>query len=281
MSKLPVGARLNVSRPLREGVVAGINPLETTMPRPRYALTALPETPIVVSTPLPHMEHLLLYQLRGAWPDSGQGISFNFDPHQSPSTTAQLLARLQQVAPPVTDSELNALLPTFSSVDPKHIDLLWPVETRTMSSGWGPRLRTKTVRVKNRRKKGIRYTGGHQGVDLTAPMGTAVFAALEGLVITSGHHRQYGNYIVLDHGNGICTVYAHHKYNIVNKGDTVRRGQEIAKVGRTGNATGPHLHFELRCDGVPLNPLLFLNDMEEILPEVALQNDLLGPIGSR
>ena len=279
MSKLSVGMRLVISQPrvLAETVVAHSGGPEIPAPMPRPALAALPSTPAVVPTPMPHLERLLPYQVRSTVPNAGPVSVVTLDPHQAPGTAAQLLARIQQVMPPVSESELNALLPTYAPADPERLDLLWPVETRTISSAWGPRMRTKTIRVKNQRKKRIRYRGRHKGVDLTAPMGTAVFAALDGQVITSGRHKQYGNYVVVDHGNGVSTVYAHHKLNLVHEGDIVRRGQKIAEVGRTGNATGPHLHFELRIDGLQRNPLPLLNDEEEIPAELAAQNALLGP----
>jgi murein DD-endopeptidase MepM/ murein hydrolase activator NlpD len=138
-------------------------------------------------------------------------------------------------------------------------------------------MRVKTVRVKDQRKKRVRYRSRHKGVDLTAPTGTAVFAALDGQVVFSGKHKAYGNYVLVDHGNGVATLYAHHSLNLVQSGDIVRRGQKIAEVGRTGNATGPHLHFELRVDGVQRNPLPVLNDEEEVPSDRAAQNALLGP----
>ena len=274
LSKLAVGTRLNVRRS-RTPTEASLQTEDvgTTLPRP--VLAALPGTPIVAPAPMPHLEQLLPYQVRGSIPADGPGSATNLDPHQNPATTAQLLARMQQVMPPVSAAELNALLPTFASADPDRLDLLWPVETRTISSAWGPRMRTKPIRVKNQRKKRIRYRGRHKGVDLTAPTGTAVFAALDGQVIISGRHKQYGNYVVVDHGNGVSTVYAHHSLNLVHEGEIVRRGQKIAEVGRTGNATGPHLHFELRVDGVQRNPLPVLNDEEEVPAEIAAQNALL------
>jgi murein DD-endopeptidase MepM/ murein hydrolase activator NlpD len=226
---------------------------------------------------MPHLEQLLPYQVRGAIPADGPVSATNLDPHQNPSTVAQLLARIQQVMPPVSEAELDALLPTFAPADPDRLDLLWPVQTRTISSAWGPRMRVKTIRVKDQRKKRVRYRSRHKGVDLTAPTGTAVFAALDGQVVFSGKHKAYGNYVLVDHGNGVATLYAHHSLNLVQAGDIVRRGQKIAEVGRTGNATGPHLHFELRVDGVQRNPLPVLNDEEEVPSDRAAQNALLGP----
>ncbi len=269
LSRLVVGAKLN----LRQTRFAVAFPPETpaiatALP---VALAALPGTPVVTSTPMPHLERLLPYQIRTIPPVSDRaGAS-----HQAPGTTAQLLARLQAVMPPVTEAELQALLPTYAPADPERLDLLWPVETRSISSAWGPRMRTKTVRVKNQRKKRVRYKGRHKGIDLTAPTGTSVYAALDGQVILSGKHKQYGNFIVVEHGNGVVTLYAHHSLNLTHEGDIVHRGQKIAEVGRTGNATGPHLHFELKVDGVQRNPLPVLNDEEEIPAELAAQNALL------
>ncbi len=276
LAKLSIGARLNL-RPA--GEPKEISPVSEASATPALRpspLPALPAAPAVTATPMPHLERLLPFQVRSAIPGPGALAAATAGPHQVPGTTAQLLARMQQVMPPVTEAELNALLPTFTPADPDHLDLLWPVETRTISSAWGPRMRTRVVRVKNQRKKRVRYRGRHKGVDLTAPIGTAVFAAMDGEVVLVGKHRQYGNYVVVDHGNGVTTLYAHHKLNLVHAGDIVRRGQKIAEVGRTGNATGPHLHFELRLEGAQRNPLPVLNDEEEIPEDLAAQNALLG-----
>ncbi|WP_306590951.1 M23 family metallopeptidase [Geothrix sp. 21YS21S-4] len=273
LARLSPGTRLKV-RTGSQQAVAALSPASDTSDRP--ALTALPTPAAIPATPMPHLERLLPYQVRSAAPGSGPASSASLDPHQIPGTPGELLARMQPVLPPVSEAELKALLPTYVPADPDHLDLLWPVETRTISSAWGPRMRTKTVRVKNQRKKKVRYRGRHKGVDLTAPIGTSVFAALDGQVLVVGKHKQYGNYVLVDHGNGVATLYAHHKLNLVQEGDIVRRGQKIAEVGRTGNATGPHLHFELRVDGQQKNPLPALNDEEEIPAELAAQNALLG-----
>jgi len=279
LSKLAVGDRLKV-RASRTAVadLDDAAPMAALPAVPRPALVALPTPAIVTPGPMPHLERLLPYQVKAVPPVAGNtaAASGHLEGHQAPGTPSQLLARMQSVMPPVSEAELNALLPTFAAADPDRLDLLWPVETRTISSAWGPRMRTKTVRVKNQRKKRIRYKGRHRGIDFTAPTGTAVFAALDGQVTVAGRHKQYGNYVVVDHGNGIVTLYAHHKLNLVREGDIVRRGQKIAEVGRTGNATGPHLHFELKVGGLHQNPLPVLNDDEEISAELAAQNALLG-----
>ena len=276
LARLAVGARLKISQG-QTRAMATLQPVDADLlTRPRTPLAALPAAPPIQPSPMPHLERLLPYQVKAALPAGGSGTSAHQETHLPPATISQLLARIQPVMPPVSEAELNALLPTYAPADPDRLDLLWPVETRTISSAWGPRMRTKTIRVKNQRKKRIRYRGRHKGVDLTAPSGAAVFAALDGEVVMAGRHKQYGNYVVVEHGNGVVTLYAHHRLNLVREGDIVRRGQKIAEVGRTGNATGPHLHFELKIDGVQRNPLPVLNDEEEIPAEVAAHNALLG-----
>jgi len=99
----------------------------------------------------------------------------------------------------------------------------------------------------------------HQGVDILAPAGTPVRASNSGRVVYSGNTiRGYGNLIILRHTEELVTVYAHNQVNLVEEGAWVEREQVIAKVGRTGNASGPHVHFEIRKNNKALNPLLFL-----------------------
>ncbi len=121
-------------------------------------------------------------------------------------------------------------------------EFIWPVEktpTMYISSYWGD----------NR---------GHKGVDITGPKGTPIYAAKGGTVIYSGTHKSYGKYIKIDHGNGIVTLYSHCNSLGVKKGDKVVAGQQIATVGRTGNATGNHLHFEVIKNGTRVNPASYL-----------------------
>jgi murein DD-endopeptidase MepM/ murein hydrolase activator NlpD len=96
----------------------------------------------------------------------------------------------------------------------------------------------------------------HTGIDFGAPSGTPIYAAEGGRVIISQVWSTYGNCIVIDHGNGLWTLYAHIRNGglLVDEGDTVKKGDKIAEVGSTGNSTGPHLHFEVRKNEVPVNP---------------------------
>ena len=98
----------------------------------------------------------------------------------------------------------------------------------------------------------------HNGVDFVAPAGTAIRAAEAGVVRSAGLLPQFGWSVELDHGRGITTRYAHALRLLVRPGQSVAAGQQIAEVGSTGKSTGPHLHFEVRYNGTPLNPLRYL-----------------------
>jgi len=95
----------------------------------------------------------------------------------------------------------------------------------------------------------------HSGVDFAASHGTSVSAADSGTVIISGYNSSYGNYVVIDHGNGMTTLYAHLSSRSVGVGSSVSRGQQVGLVGSTGVSTGPHLHFEVSINGTRINPM--------------------------
>jgi lipoprotein NlpD len=105
---------------------------------------------------------------------------------------------------------------------------------------------------------GMRDREQHEGIDLAAPEGTPVLAASAGKVLFAGEQRGYGKLVLLGHEGGLVTIYAHNADNLVEVGQPVTRGQRIARVGRSGNATGPHLHFEVRVGTRPRDPLGFL-----------------------
>jgi murein DD-endopeptidase MepM/ murein hydrolase activator NlpD len=105
---------------------------------------------------------------------------------------------------------------------------------------------------------GIRNGVMHDGVDIVAPAGTAIHAADDGTVIFVGHLRGYGNAVILQHSGGYVTVYGHNERNLVRYGEQIVRGEIIAQLGSTGRATGPNLHFEVRFQGQPQNPLAYL-----------------------
>lgn len=120
-----------------------------------------------------------------------------------------------------------------------------PVEGR-LTSGFGMRVHP-IFKVRKR----------HTGVDIAAPAGTPIRAADGGVVVEAGYIRGYGYTVIIDHGGGVATLYAHCSALLVAAGQEVTRGQIIARVGSTGYSTGPHLHFEVRVNGEPVNPLSY------------------------
>jgi murein DD-endopeptidase MepM/ murein hydrolase activator NlpD len=128
----------------------------------------------------------------------------------------------------------------------KTIPTTLPIMSGYYSSNYGYRLDPITGR-----------SAFHTGVDLIAPPGTPVMAAAGGVVSQAGHIPEYGNIVDVDHDNGLTSRYAHLSKSLVKAGDIVMKGQKIALVGQTGRTTGPHLHFEVREKGIPLNPNKF------------------------
>ncbi len=98
----------------------------------------------------------------------------------------------------------------------------------------------------------------HTGLDYPMPYGTFVHASQAGIVAFAGWKRGYGNTVIINHGNGLGTLYGHNSSLEVSTGDTVSRGQVIAKVGSTGYSTGPHCHFEVRVNGEPVDPVFYI-----------------------
>lgn len=143
-----------------------------------------------------------------------------------------------EIIAPLATSE-RALTP--SEVPSGSGRLRWPTRAGTLTSGFGPR-------------------GGafHDGIDIAAPEGTPIYAARGGRVIYSDRIPGYGNIVILEHDDGLSTVYAHNQRNEVTQGDVVRQGDEVSRVGQTGRTTGPNLHFEVRIQNVARNPLFFL-----------------------
>lgn len=107
---------------------------------------------------------------------------------------------------------------------------------------------------------GIRWGKMHNGIDIAVVTGTPIKAAADGKVIYSGTNGGYGIMVIVDHGKGVETRYAHHSRNAVKVGQTVKRGDVIAYSGNTGVSTGPHLHFEIRYNGSAVDPLKYLRN---------------------
>lgn len=124
----------------------------------------------------------------------------------------------------------------------------WPVPGFSIGSGAGSRFGYRIHPITGRNTF-------HSGIDIPAPSGTNIVAANGGVVTFSGWNGGYGNCIIIDHGGGYATLYAHNSANLVRVGDRVERGQVIGRVGSTGNSTGPHLHFEVLRNSRAVNPM--------------------------
>jgi len=134
-----------------------------------------------------------------------------------------------------------------------------PVDVGYNSSSFGRRVDPFTGR-----------TAFHEGLDFTAAVGTPIYAAAGGVVTVSEQMPDYGKIVKISHGSGMETRYAHASELLVKVGEVVKKGQLIARVGSTGRSTGPHLHFEVRRDGAPLDPRKFLQQSAARVAE--LQN---------
>lgn len=125
----------------------------------------------------------------------------------------------------------------------------WPSTSSYITSSYGTRTHPITGKVKT-----------HTGLDIGAAHGTDIYAAADGTVLISGWNTGgYGNYVVIDHGGGLTTLYAHCSSLVVSAGQRVSKGQVIAKCGSTGMSTGPHLHFEVLKNGAHTNPMPYFN----------------------
>lgn len=137
-------------------------------------------------------------------------------------------------ARPATPTSVASVAPNLAS----NTKLLWPAPTRRISQYFSWR---------------------HTGVDLANSTGTPIYAAEDGVVQTAGWNAGgYGYYIIIDHGQGLATLYGHNSKLLVSRGERVTRGQLIALMGSTGRSTGPHVHFEVRIGGRRVNPLTYI-----------------------
>lgn len=94
----------------------------------------------------------------------------------------------------------------------------------------------------------------HTGIDIAAASGTPIKASGDGRVVSASYRNGYGNTVIIDHGGGVTTLYAHCSKLYVKAGQSVKQGEKIAAVGSTGLSTGPHVHWEVRINGKPVNP---------------------------
>jgi murein DD-endopeptidase MepM/ murein hydrolase activator NlpD len=134
-------------------------------------------------------------------------------------------------------------LPNLGGIDPHTLGFMWPVHGyHEITSPFGPR-----------------NGAFHHGTDIACAIGQTLYASRTGRVVFAGNAGDaYGNTVAIDHGNTYMTVYGHMTTIYVHPGDVVRTGRSIGTCGMTGNATGPHVHFEIRWNGYVWDPLLFL-----------------------
>jgi murein DD-endopeptidase MepM/ murein hydrolase activator NlpD len=149
-----------------------------------------------------------------------------------------LAAQSATLAAAIRDAQAGA--GSTGTGEPSAAGFIWPV-SGTVVSGYG-----------------MRWGRMHEGIDISAASGTPIWAAAAGTVIYAGWLGGYGNLVVVDHGNGLSTAYAHASSILVGVGQSVAQGETISLVGSTGNSSGPHLHFEVRVNGSAVDPLLYL-----------------------
>jgi murein DD-endopeptidase MepM/ murein hydrolase activator NlpD len=149
-----------------------------------------------------------------------------------------LAAQSAQLADAIRDAQRSS--GSTATGAPSAAGFIWPVNG-TVTSGFG-----------------MRWGRMHEGIDIAAPLGAPIWAAAGGTVVYAGWLGGYGNLAVVDHGNGFATAYAHASAILVAVGQNVAQGETVALVGSTGHSTGPHLHFEVRVNGVAVDPLLYL-----------------------
>lgn len=186
--------------------------------------------------------------------------------NQPPSVTAQLAQLLESQEQDLiqrsyqtawTQAQVGAGLAMVTHALPlgksiQGLSLAWPIAGFTITQPFGP------TNVALEPPFGP-YKHFHTGIDLAAPLGTPVTSAADGVVVAVGHTPLgYGNYVIVAHGGGIATLYAHLLQTTANVGDRVVRGQVVGLEGSTGFSTGPHVHFELRLNDAVLDPMPYL-----------------------
>jgi murein DD-endopeptidase MepM/ murein hydrolase activator NlpD len=184
----------------------------------------------------------------GVMPGRGGSVSSLPSRNLSVREFADLVDQLARQMDTRSDqlSVLEALV-VHDTANRKFLPTLYPIIDGWYSSNFGYRIDPFTGQ-----------NSMHEGVDFPAETGTPIVATASGKVVFADWHPAYGKMLEIDHGNGLISRYAHTSSLMVKEGDLVVRGQRVATVGSTGRSTGPHLHFEVRWNGVPQNPARFL-----------------------
>lgn len=164
----------------------------------------------------------------------------------------ELQAQIDEYNTKFNEVNREILAIALTGIDTQYIggELAWPVPGYTrISSKYGMRYHPI-----------LHYTKLHTGVDISAPMGANFIAANDGIVTKASYNGAYGNMVIIDHGGGVSTLYAHGSEILVQVGQTVKRGEAVLKVGSTGYSTGPHAHFEVRLNGVVTDPMPYITN---------------------
>ena len=166
----------------------------------------------------------------------------------------------------ISDIEKEIKLLAINSISPEYVGgiMAWPVPGYTrITSAFGMRTHPVTGVYKL-----------HTGVDIGAPMGANFIAANDGIVVKAGYNVAYGNMVIVDHGGGVSTLYAHGSEILVEVGQEVTRGMSILKVGSTGYSTGPHAHFEVRINGEYIDPLEYITSYTSTISDTTQMAEL-------
>ena len=171
------------------------------------------------------------------------------------SEELQLQTQIDEYNAQVSLIEAEIKLLALNSISEDYIGgaMIWPIPGYTsITSQFGMRVHPITGAFKL-----------HTGVDVGAPIGTSFVAAANGVVSKATYNHAYGNMVIIDHGGGVQTLYAHGSEIIAKVGQNIKTGEEVLKVGSTGYSTGPHAHFEIRINGQTVDPMEFLVKTEE------------------
>lgn len=189
--------------------------------------------------------------------ESPMALLFDMPPTRPGSVDLEDLTAKRFKASVQTGVQTSALIPSapepvdewlFWENEPDEPDAMaWPLEQFGISSHYGPR-----------------FGRFHHGMDLTAPVGSTIYSVDSGVVVQAGFMQGYGMVIMVDHGDGVKTRYAHLGRRLVKTGDWVYRHQMLGSVGMTGHTTGPHLHFEVMVYGQSRNPMRYLEPRHKI-----------------
>jgi len=176
------------------------------------------------------------------------------------------------VSTPGEDSEARAVFQAWKRLDTGltasigiAVPSRRPIDQMSLSSSYGMRVHPITGKVAR-----------HNGIDIPAPHGTAIYATADGIVGRAQRLGGYGNYVEIEHGNMIQTRYGHMSSYIVRPGQQVKKGEIVGYVGSTGRSTGNHLHYEVRIEGAPVNPMPFVRSDQMAIAAITGKNVAMG-----